>query len=653
MKTVFKYLIPISLACLSTTVMAGSTLHRLVWDANPASQATIGFSPSGSANHHVKYGLSTDENTWQRKNISNKKTFSRSLKSEFVTLTTLPANSPIYYRICDDSGCGDRFWFKTAPIDNTPFTVVAGGDTRTGWTTRRQGNQLIAKIRPLFIMHGGDYTNANTASEMSTYLADWQETFSSDSIDGLSYKRIYPFVATHGNHEDGNYKTLCEVFGVDYDQNGTCDASDTYGAFNVSPLLRVYTLNSQFKNSGWSSYALVMNNWLTRDLSTQGNGAQWRIAQYHKPMYPHYSGKSDNTILYSWWAQDFYDHGMNLVVESDTHINKITYALKPTGNSYSATTTGGTVFVGEGSWGAPARSANAPKPWTLDLASIQQFKVLSITNNNISVKTAQFDSNASKLSREQRQNDPLILPNNINWWTASSIGETLLLKQTNSGKTVIDLGDVSPVDPPVNGDELTNGKSVSVKAAKGESLYFTINVPQTAALDINITSGSGDADLYVQQDSQPTSSSYICRPYKNGNAEQCHVANAKGTYHIMLRGYAAFADVKLLASYQTLTTPLATPTPAPTSIPSSVPSLVPTSTPTLPTIVPTIEPTAQPTLPPTSSCGAQWSASQVYTTGKQVEQDGKLYQANWWNENSAPNENSGQWQVWQYITDCQ
>ncbi|WP_346469157.1 metallophosphoesterase [Pseudoalteromonas phenolica] len=123
--------------------------------------------------------------------------------------------------------------------------AIAGGDTRTGWTNRQNGNKLVAKIRPLFIMHGGDYTNANTASEMSSYLNDWQLTFSADSIDGLNYKRIYPFVATHGNHEDDNYKTLCQVFGVDYDINNVCDAKDTYGAFNVSPLLRVYTLNSQ------------------------------------------------------------------------------------------------------------------------------------------------------------------------------------------------------------------------------------------------------------------------------------------------------------------------------------------------------------------------------------------------------------------------
>ncbi len=70
--------------------------------------------------------------------------------------------------------------------DNTPFVAVAGGDTRTGWDTRRAGNTLISKIRPLFIMHGGDYTNSNTASEMGELLNDWALTYSSDTIDGYA-----------------------------------------------------------------------------------------------------------------------------------------------------------------------------------------------------------------------------------------------------------------------------------------------------------------------------------------------------------------------------------------------------------------------------------------------------------------------------------
>lgn len=548
MKTYSK--VAISFALLGAfNAQAGSKYHRLIWDNAPQSQATIGFTPDGSTNHYVKYGVSTDESLWQRKNVTASHTFDGSLQSKFVKLTGLSANKAVYYRVCDDSGCGQRLWFKTAPNDNSPFVAIAGGDTRTGWTNRQNGNKLVAKIRPLFIMHGGDYTNANTASEMSSYLNDWQLTFSSDSIDGLSYKRIYPFVATHGNHEDDNYKTLCQVFGVDYDNNNVCDAKDTYGAFNVSPLLRVYTLNSQYKNSGWSSYATAMNNWLQQDLQSSGGSASWRVVQYHKPMFPHYSGKSDNTILHTWWANHFYNHKMNLVVESDTHINKVTQALKPDGNNFISTTNGGTVFVGEGSWGAPARSANDPKSWTIDLASIQQFKVLTVSSDKLDVRTAQFNSTANTLSKADRDANPTLLPNNVNWWYASGAGDVLNLVKATNGLTKIDTG---VIDPPVGDTELTSGvAAANISGSKSQELGFYIDVPAGQnALLFEMSGGTGDADMYVRYGSKPTSSTYDCRPYKNGNNETCSIDAVKtGKYYVVVKGYSAFSGVSLKATY--------------------------------------------------------------------------------------------------------
>ena len=539
----------IGLTLASSVAQAGSQYHRLIWDHNPSQQATIGFSPTSGSNHHVKYGSSTDEQAWKTKQVTALHTFAGSLKSQFVTLKSLTPNSDVYYRVCDSGGCGDRLWFKTAPTTNTGFTVVAGGDTRSGWTTRQKGNKLVAKIRPLFVMHGGDYTNANSASEMKSYLKDWQLTMSNDLINGLNYKRIYPFVATHGNHEDGNYKTLCQVFGVDYNQDGVCNSKDSYGAFNVSGLLRVYTLNSQYKNSGYSSYATAMNNWLNQDLSTKGGSAKWRVAQYHKPMYPHYTGKSDNTILHNWWADKFYNYKMNLVVESDTHINKITQALKPSGNNFVKTTSGGTVYVGEGSWGAPARSANDPKSWTIDLASIQQFKVLSVTATKLDVRTAQFSSGASTLTREARNADPLALPQNINWWQASGIGEVLPLSRSASGLSIIG-GIIDP--PPPTSNVLENGVTQSnISAASRRDVVFTMDVPAGATnIKFVANGGTGDADMYVKFGSSPTDSSYDCRPYKNGNSESCTGTSTGGTYYVRLKAYAAFSGVKLTGSYK-------------------------------------------------------------------------------------------------------
>ena len=95
----------------------------------------------------------------------------------------------------------------------------------------------------------------------------------------------------------------------------------------------------------------------------------------------------------------------------------------------------------------------------------------------------------------------------------------------------------------------------NLSGAAGTNTYYTITVPAGATnLSFTMAGGSGDADMYVKFGSQPTSSSYDCRPYKGGNAESCSFATAQaGTYHVMLNGYSAYAGVSLTADYTAAT----------------------------------------------------------------------------------------------------
>ncbi len=104
------------------------------------------------------------------------------------------------------------------------------------------------------------------------------------------------------------------------------------------------------------------------------------------------------------------------------------------------------------------------------------------------------------------------------------------------------------------GGVLSNGVAVTgLSGTASGAQYWTIAVPSGASnLVIQTSGGSGDVDLYVRRGSQPTTSSYDCRPYKSGNAESCTFATpTAGTYHVMLRGYTAYAGVTLQASYAT------------------------------------------------------------------------------------------------------
>ncbi|MEM7083000.1 MAG: S8 family serine peptidase [Pseudomonadota bacterium] len=112
---------------------------------------------------------------------------------------------------------------------------------------------------------------------------------------------------------------------------------------------------------------------------------------------------------------------------------------------------------------------------------------------------------------------------------------------------------VSPSNPPPSGgNELTNGVAkTGLSASQGNVLRYTLDVPAGATnLSFSISGGSGDADLYVRFGSEPTTSSYDCRPYLNGNNETCTISNVQaGTYHVMVRAYATFSGVSLVGSF--------------------------------------------------------------------------------------------------------
>jgi leucyl aminopeptidase len=101
------------------------------------------------------------------------------------------------------------------------------------------------------------------------------------------------------------------------------------------------------------------------------------------------------------------------------------------------------------------------------------------------------------------------------------------------------------------GTSLEKGTPLTgLSGASGSQTFYTFDVPAGASdVTVTMSGGTGDADLYVRFGSQPTSSSYDCRPYKSGNSESCTLSNSDGTYHIMLSGYSAYSGVSLTGDY--------------------------------------------------------------------------------------------------------
>lgn len=96
-----------------------------------------------------------------------------------------------------------------------------------------------------------------------------------------------------------------------------------------------------------------------------------------------------------------------------------------------------------------------------------------------------------------------------------------------------------------------SGSATNISGSSGSDNRYTWDVPSCAtSLTISISGGSGDADLYVKFGSAPSTSSWDCRPYKNGNSETCTFTPPQGgTYHINVRAYSTFSGVNLSVSH--------------------------------------------------------------------------------------------------------
>jgi serine protease len=103
-----------------------------------------------------------------------------------------------------------------------------------------------------------------------------------------------------------------------------------------------------------------------------------------------------------------------------------------------------------------------------------------------------------------------------------------------------------------SGGTATTSSVTGIAISRSAWRYYTVVVPAgMSVLTVNTSGGTGDADLYVRRGSQPTTSSYDCRPYLNGNTESCTFNNpVASTYYIGIRAYSAVSGLTLTTSYQ-------------------------------------------------------------------------------------------------------
>ncbi|MEA2067571.1 MAG: hypothetical protein U9P12_00075, partial [Verrucomicrobiota bacterium] len=140
----------------------------------------------------------------------------------------------------------------------------------------------------------------------------------------------------------------------------------------------------------------VQQAWIESDLPKYPD-VQWKIATYHRPMRPHTAHKGEGESRIAAWAGLFHENGVDLVIESDTHMVKRSYPVRPfdgvgSYESFVRDDESGFVFIGEGSWGAPKRPANDDKPWTMASESFHQFKWIQAFPDELLIRSVKFEN---------------------------------------------------------------------------------------------------------------------------------------------------------------------------------------------------------------------------------------------------------------------
>jgi len=412
----FSWILFMVLLWSSNEVKASVERLRISWRDNPSTTMVVGWDQVSGGRPAIYYDDVDHGQDWEAYQFSSPPSWAvrdKAMNNVFARLEGLKPNTVYYFVIKDTEGTSKRYSFKTAPDDpSVRLSIIAGSDSRNHRMARIDANRLVGKLRPHCIIFGGDMTDNGTDQQWREWMDDWQLTFGSDG-------RIFPIITARGNHEATN-NVLINLFDIPH-------PSVYYALTLGGSLFRLYTLNTQIPGGG------EQRDWLGRDLQANQD-ITWRMAQYHQAIRPHNSVKKEREELILQWATLFHKFKVKLVMESDAHVVKTTWPIRPgvgpkSTEGFIRDDINGTTYIGEGGWGAPLRAADDPKPWTRSYGRFNQFKWIFIDQDKIEVRTIKTEG--SNRVAEVKHNNVFEPPYGLVIWTPKE-GDVVRIMNPNA-----------------------------------------------------------------------------------------------------------------------------------------------------------------------------------------------------------------------------
>ena len=350
MKNLLRALLILMVAIgLRTTVFAAQPMNpRVVWLRDPQTTAMVCWNTAELGEEHQvhvrEHGVADAPlatfKTKRDRRFSYVKDDQKPLFFHHAELTELKPDTRYDIQIVSDGDSSKLFYFITAPGGGTPFSLLFGGDSRSGLENRRKMNQMMSGLvarsaqspepadRIIALMHGGDFVVSGTNfKQWSRWMDDHDLTIGEDN-------RILPIVPARGNHDRG--RLFCKAFGF--------DSKDDHNWYNLSfgNMLSVVTLNTEASIAGKQAM------WLSDQLRKNRKSHLWSVVQYHRPAFAAVKWPSGALI---YWVPRFEKHNVDLVCEADGHNIKRTMPIRK-----NKPHPDGVVYIGEGGLGVPQRT---------------------------------------------------------------------------------------------------------------------------------------------------------------------------------------------------------------------------------------------------------------------------------------------------------
>ena len=224
--------------------------------------------------------------------------------------TALRPNTLYAYRVGDGTTWSEWFHFRTAALEQTPFSFIylgdAQNDIRSMWSRAiRSAFQEAPRAR--FIVHAGDLVNTGENDDQ------WGEWFGAGSwINGM-----VPQVPAAGNHEYGRLnredpRQLAPLWRHQFalPEDAPEGLAETVYSFDYQGA-RVIVLNSA-EESRLADQAV----WLESRLKDHKN--RWTIVVFHHPVFS-VAADRDNPALRAAWKPLFDRYGVDLVLQGHDH----------------------------------------------------------------------------------------------------------------------------------------------------------------------------------------------------------------------------------------------------------------------------------------------------------------------------------------------